>query len=159
MTKIINKQGLTNDGKTIVPCIYDKITPIIVDGKESDERFVATDGNAMFFLKLNLKENTRGTKHISDYHSIGDFENDIAIVSIYCERFGEKYALVNIDFDELTKFEYDNIERLPNKYFRVTKAGYQGVLNPEGKLVVDCRFSAVRYHAYENKFILDEVYD
>jgi len=145
LATITTKKGLKVNGKYIIPCTFDDIIPAVIDGKESDEIFLTIDDGFLGAAKVDInKENYTAIKN--EFYSITDFSDGIAVISIYCERFGEKCAIINKNLDILTDFEYDSIETLSNKLFKVKKYGRYGVINSNGKEIISCEFEAIEFN-------------
>ncbi len=145
---IITKKGVKREGKVVIPFEFDDIMQATVDGKKSQEIFLTINNDLLGLAKIIKKENGKETYLFTDndYHEIEDFKNNVAIISIYDERFGNKYGLIDINLNILLDCKYDKITFLDDKLFLVDIRGKYGVYklgDKTDKLIIPCNFSKI----------------
>ena len=136
MVKIVLKKGIEVDGKVVVPYEYDELIPVTFnDGRQSEEFFktVKDDINGLLILTNNSSDYIvyNGLYDIT-YAGVKSF-----IVTAYDERHGEKYALLDSELNNITRFEYDLIEPIKEGWFKTKKAGLSGIVREDGQVVID----------------------
>ena len=143
---IVSKKGVKKDGKYIIPCNFDDIKPAIVDGKGSDEIYITIDDDLFGIAKIvDLSENK--VEYIkNEFSFIDEFKNGVAIYSTYCDRFGTKFGLINIDFVELVECVYDRIYWLSDTLLAMQHKGKYGIYSiDEAKFIVPCEYDEVKF--------------
>ncbi len=143
MKEIITKKGIVNeDGRLLVPCYFDEIQEVTINGKISDVFFKVLMDDMPGLLKFTSEKEYEIFKGFDEISYIGD---DCIIAACSDERHGKKFMLMSTDFIELTTYKYDSIEKLNNNVFKVKKDGYYGIINAKGQIVIDCSFKKVEY--------------
>lgn len=144
-TKIITKKGVKRGDKYIIPCEYDDIMPAVIDGVESDEIFLTQGENGLGIVKYNSDDESN--MYIKNEHySISDFEKGFANISIYDERFGERFSIVDTNLNIKTEFKYTEINRLSDEFFEVQNHAYHGVIDKDGKEIIPCMYAKINYY-------------
>ena len=122
------KMGIERNGRKIIPCMFDKIKPAIVDGKESNEIFITQNNGLFGFARVPTSTDDHSSRYTdTEYTNISPFENGVAVVSRHCVSSGMQYGIINMYGAETLKCKYDDIQKLTDKFFLVRRNDKYGI--------------------------------
>ena len=129
--------------------------PMIINEKESEKFFKTIQDGSLGIIVFNGEGTSYKTCH--DLFNITYVGDDIIIASIYDERHGEKFAVIDTaTLKEVTKYEYDYIEKIGNDgMLKVCKGGQYGVLKADGKILIACEFDQITYNEDNNSLYVE----
>lgn len=146
MANIVTRTGVEKDGKIIIPCEFDRIKPAIVDDKESEELYITYKDDGLGIAKVIADSPEKNMYTDNDFCYIGKFRNSVAIVAMYCERFGTKYGIIDTDFNEQLECIYDEIKWLNDELLSIWKNGKYGIFSlKEMSVIISTAFKGVTY--------------
>ena len=120
--------GVVNlDGKNIIPIDYDNI---IIGGKYID----AQKGEELLIF------NAKGEKIDTDIISYNKVNDNYAIII----DKNNNYNIVDNKDNKKLRENYTYIENVKDNYFIVTKNGKAGIIDGEGKLIIELKYDAIQ---------------